>query len=105
MSSSNKWKVSNTTPIVSIFSFSACTLLLLFSRKKVNKVSTKKEVYQFEVSCVLYLTLTQNKAFKEQIYKCLSQICYEKATSTTSKRLKHDSTRAINLIMLDGIQG
>ena len=36
-------------------------------------LSTKKEVYQFQVACISYLNLRQNKEFKEKIDKCLSQ--------------------------------
>ena len=61
--------------------------------------STDKEVYQFQVACVSYIYLKQNKAFKEQIDKCLSTKFDIKTSARMIKRLKHDCTHSIALIM------
>ena len=79
VSSSNKWQVSNTMPLVHILSLSAHAPLWKMARKKSKKFSTNREVYQFQVACVSYLNLKKNKAFKEKI--------------------KHNSTSAISMIM------
>ena len=39
---------------------------------KVNNLSTNKEVHQFQVACVSYIYLKNNKEFKEKIDKRLS---------------------------------
>ena len=59
----------------------------------------KKEVYLFQVACVSYLNLKQNKAFREKIDKCLSHQFDEKMTASMRKILKHNSTRSISLII------
>ena len=87
MSSSNKWQVSNTMNIIQIICLSAHALLWEIARKKVNKFSTKKEFYQFQVACVSYLNLKQNKALKEKIDKCLSNQFDVKTSAHTRKKL------------------
>ena len=69
------------------------------AHKKAKNLSTNKEVYQFQVACVLYINLEQNKAFKEKIDKFLfTQFC-GKTSEHMSKTLKHDSTHVIDLII------
>ena len=72
MSSSNKWKIYNTTPLCNILNVSACVPIWYMARKKLNNLSTKKEDYKYQDACVSYLNLKQNKAFKEKVYKYLS---------------------------------
>ena len=96
---SNEWKVSNTMHLIHILGLSDCAPLWKMSRKNVNNWSTKKEVHQFKVACVSYMNLIQSKAFKEQIYKCMSHQFDEKITATMRKTIKHNSTREIYLIM------
>ena len=55
----------NTIPICQILNLSARAPPWKMARKKVNNLSTKKEVYQFQVACVSYLNLRQKKAFKD----------------------------------------
>ena len=52
VSSFNKWKVSNKIPLYHILSLSARVPLWKMARKKVNNLSTKKEVYQYQSACV-----------------------------------------------------
>ena len=52
VSSSNKWKVSNTMPLCNILSLMDHAPLWQMTHKKVNNLSTNKEVYQFKVACV-----------------------------------------------------
>ena len=82
-------------PLYHILSLSACAPLWKMSRKKVNNLSTKKEVYQFQVACVSYMSLRKNKEFKEQIGKCLSQQFDVKTPQQTRKKLKQDNTHVI----------
>ena len=62
-------------------------------------LSTKKEVYQFQVACISYLNLRQNKEFKEKIDKCLSQQFDKKKSASMRKTLEQDSTNFITLMM------
>ena len=68
-------------------------------RKKVNIFSMKKEYYQFQVACLSYMNLKNNKAFKEQVDKCLPN----QFDVTTSKHImktpKQYHTRVIDLII------
>ena len=99
MSSSNKWQVYNTTPLVHIIRLSDCAPLWIMSHKKVKTFSTNKEFYQFQVVYVPYLNLSQNKAFKDQIDKCLPNKFYGKTPAHMRRTLKHSSNCAIALIM------
>ena len=81
VSSSNKWKVFNTTPNSIIHNLSARAIIWQMAFKKVNNLSKKKEDYQFKFGCMSYLNLKQNKAFKEQVDKCLSSR-FDSKTST-----------------------
>ena len=67
-------------PICYIISLSYHATLCQMACKKVNDLSKEKEEYQFEVACVSYLNLKQNKAFKEDVDKCLSYQFYVKAS-------------------------
>ena len=68
--------------------------------KKVNILSAKKEIYQFQVACELYFNLKQKKSFKDQIDKCLSTQFDGKTSPHMSKTHQHDSSHAIALIMI-----
>ena len=57
------------------------------AQKKVNTLSMKKEVYQFQVACVLYLNLRQNTALKEKIDNCLNEKFDEKLHQVLGKQL------------------
>ena len=74
MSSSNKWKFCNTISLYHIINLSASAPIWKMACKKVNDLFTKKEDYQFQVGCVSYFNLKQNKAIKEKFDKCLSSI-------------------------------
>ena len=64
-----------------------------------NNFSTRKEDYQFQVECVSYLNLKQNKTFMEQVDKCLSYKFDIKTSQQTSKTLKQDNGSVIAIIM------
>ena len=64
-----------------------------------NTLSIKKEVYQFQVACVLYLKLEQNKALKENIDTCLYNKFDEKTPASMRKTLRYGSNRAISQTM------
>ena len=95
VSSSSKWQVSNKMNLVHIISLSYRATLWQKEHNKVKNASTNKEVYQFQVSYVLYLKLKQNKAFIEKIYKCLYHKFDEKTPASMRKTLKYGSNRAI----------
>ena len=70
------------------------------TRKKVINLSKKKEDYQFQVACVLYLNLRQNKELKEQFDKFLSNQFDVTTSQYMKKILKQDNTHLISIIML-----
>ena len=57
VSSSNKLQVSNTISLCHILSLTECAPLCKMSRKKANNLSTKKEDYKFQVTCMSYMNL------------------------------------------------
>ena len=100
VSSSNKWKFSNTMPLCHIFSLSACSPLWKMSRKKVNNLSTKKEVYQFQVVCVSYRNL-KKQGIQVKIDKCLSQQSGVRKSQHMIKTLKQENNLVIYLIIFN----
>ena len=73
VSSSNRWQVFNTIRLCYILRLSACEPIWKIAHKKASNFYRKKEVYKFQVACVSYLNLNQNKVLKEKIGKCLYQ--------------------------------
>ena len=45
------------------------------ARKKVKSFSNKMEKFQFQVGCMYFTTLKQNKAFKEKIERTCDSTC------------------------------
>ena len=64
------------TPIYHIISLIYRAPLWKMTLNKVNNFSTEKEVYKFQVACVSYLNLKQNKALKKKIDKFFYQFFY-----------------------------
>ena len=69
------------------------------AHKTVNQLFMKKEYYQFQVACVSYLNLKQNKPFKEQVDKFLSNQFDVTTSQQMRKTLKQDNNCFIDLIM------
>ena len=66
---------------------------------------TNKENYQFQVGCVSYFNLKQNKALKYQADKCLSSQFGYKNSTQMRKTPKQYNIHVISLIMFyDNIQ-
>ena len=99
VSSSNKWRVYNTMPIINIIILSARATLWKMARNKVIQFSTNKQVYQFQVACVSYLNLKQNKTLKEKNDTFSSTQFDSKKSAHMRKTFKHVSARAIDMIM------
>ena len=68
--------------------------------KKVDNFSKEKEDYQFQVVCMLYLNLKDNKSFKDQVDKILSSKFDSKTSIQMRKILKQENTPVVFLIML-----
>ena len=100
VSSSNKWKVSNTMSLCHILRLSAGAPFWKEACKKVNNFSIRKVVYQFQVVGVSYLNLRQNNVFRDKIDNCLSQQLDVKMSQQIRRTLKQESTFIIALIML-----
>ena len=64
VSLSNKWQVSNTSPLFHILSLSTRANIWKMALKKVKNLSRNKEVYQFQVVCVSYLKLHPKQGIK-----------------------------------------
>ena len=60
---------------------------------------TKKEDNQFQVGCVSFLNLKQNKAFKEKVYNCLYSQFDSKISTQMRKTIKQDNTHLLDPIM------
>ena len=71
VSPNDKLKFCNSFPLCCIINRRNHAPLWNIPNKKVKKNSTKKEDYEFQVGCVSYLNLEQNKAFKDKFDKCL----------------------------------
>ena len=78
VSANDKWKFCYSITICRILNISASATIWRMAHKNVNTLSMKKEDDKFQVRCMSYLNSKQNKAPKEQIYKCLSSQFYSK---------------------------
>ena len=87
------------TPIYHIISLIYRAPLWKMTLNKVNNFSTEKEVYKFQVACVSYLNLKQNKAFKDKIIKCLPQHFDVITSQHMRKTLKQEKLCVIALIV------
>ena len=70
------------------------------ARKKVKHLSTKNKSYIFQAACVKYITLKQNKAFKEKVYRFFSTKFDVAGFIKMRKTLKQHNTHVIALLML-----
>ena len=95
----NKWKFCDSNPFCHILNMSSGENLWHIPRKKVKNFSKKKEYYQFQVGLISYSNLKKTKAFKEQVYKCLSSQFYSTKSIQLIKTLKHYNTRIIVLVI------